>query len=232
MHAQAARGLAVVMLRPARIYGPFSRTFTVRPLTALRAGRLVLAGDADSPSNMVYVDNVVEAILLALDRADAVRGEAFLIAEPDQLSWSAFFEYFAAETGATVHVEPPGAASPGGGAGWFRQWSNGARGIAFSPEVRALAKKVMWTDPFGVWPRRLWETSPALQGRILRMMGVDQAVVYREPPPASPFEVRFRIAPTLVASDSAMERLGYQGRVRRGDAMGLTRDWARDARLL
>ena len=62
-----ARGLRAISLRPARIYGPFSRTFTVRPLQALREGRLVLSGDADSPSNMVYVDNVVEAILKALE---------------------------------------------------------------------------------------------------------------------------------------------------------------------
>ncbi len=83
----AARGLRAISLRPARIYGPFSRTFTVRPLQALREGRLVLSGDADSPSNMVFVDNVVEAILKALNAPDTECGEAFLISDRDQLSW-------------------------------------------------------------------------------------------------------------------------------------------------
>src|SRR5262249_17420136 len=40
-----ARGLSAIILRPTRIYGPFSGTFTVRPLQALAEGRLVLSGN-------------------------------------------------------------------------------------------------------------------------------------------------------------------------------------------
>ena len=38
----AAEGLSTVTLRPTRIYGPLSRTFTMRPLPALSEGRLAI----------------------------------------------------------------------------------------------------------------------------------------------------------------------------------------------
>jgi predicted dehydrogenase/nucleoside-diphosphate-sugar epimerase len=226
------KGLNAVILRPARIYGPFSRTFTTRPLTALRSGRLVLQGDANTPSNMVYVDNVVESILRALDAPVEIGGEAFLISEPDQLSWKAFYDYFAEASRATVHVTPASSGGEESNPGWIRRWVQGGKEIAFSPEVRALAKKVMWTDPFGVWPRRMWEASPGLQRRVLGAMGVDQLVTYREAPPPPPFEVTFRVDPTLVAFDKAAARLGYRGLVPRARAMALTLEWARYARLV
>jgi predicted dehydrogenase/nucleoside-diphosphate-sugar epimerase len=228
----AARGLRAISLRPARIYGPFSRTFTVRPLQALREGRLVLSGDAESPSNMVFVDNVVEAILRALNAPDTECGEAFLINDPDQLSWRAFYEYFAIGRNAGVRVTAPSSQNAAETAGLASRWMGGLREIAFSPEVRSLAKKILWTDPVGSLPRRWWERSPGLQQRVQRTLGIDAAVTYREPPTPEPEIVEFQIDPTLVVFDKAAARLGYVGLVSREEALRLTRDWATAARLL
>jgi len=57
-------------------------------------------------------------------------------------------------------------------------------------------------------------------------------VTYREAPPPPPFEVTFRVDPTLVAFDKAAARLGYRGLVPRARAMALTLEWARYARLV
>ena len=228
----AARGLCAISLRPARIYGPFSRTFTVRPLQALREGRLVLSGDADSPSNMVFVDNVVEAILKALNAPDTECGEAFLINDPDQLSWLAFYQYFAIGRNAGVRVTSRTSQDAPAAAGLVSRWMGGVREIAFSPEVRSLAKKILWTDPVGTLPRRWWERSPALQQRVQRTLRIDAAVTYREPSPPAPEVVEFQIDPTLVVCDKAVARLGYTGVVSRDEALRLTRDWATAARLL
>jgi len=227
----AARGLPAISLRPVRIYGPYSRTFTVRPLTALQSGSLVLAGDADTPSNMVYVDNVAEAIACALVAAPSENGRAFLISEPDQLSWKQFYQYFADATGAGIQVRayPDPAPPPHGLA---RSLVHGTKHILKSPELRGLVKKIMATDPYGVLPRKLWDSSPGLQRRVLPLIGVDSAVVYREPAPAIPFNVTFRIHPTTVIFDQAVARLGYKARLPRNRAMELTLEWARQARLL
>lgn len=227
----ARRGLPAVSLRPARIYGPFSRTFIVGPLVALRNHALVLAGDADSPSNMVYVDNVVEAIVRALEAPASEHGQAFLVSEPDQLSWREFYNYFGAKAGTEVRVTPYQMAG-GKGPGLVRRTLSATRTIATSAEVRALAKKIMWTDPIGALPRALWDRSPSLQRRVLRTLGVDQAVIYRESAPAAAETTTFTIEPTLVVFDKAAERLGYVGVVSRSDGMALTREWARQARLL
>jgi nucleoside-diphosphate-sugar epimerase len=227
-----ARGLGAICLRPARIYGPFSKTFTVRPLAALASGVLALAGDADTTSNMVYVDNVVDAILRALDAPSRLDGEAFLITEPEQLSWRRFYEFFAASTGATIDIRPSPVPSAANAPGFLQSLARGAREIAFSPEVRALAKKVLSTDPYGTWPRKVWDRSPKLQQRVLTMMGVDSAVIYREPPPAGTLEVVFRIDPTDIVPDKARTMLGYTGPVPRAEAMARTLDWARHARIL
>jgi predicted dehydrogenase/nucleoside-diphosphate-sugar epimerase len=224
------RGLNALSLRPARIYGPFSRTFTVRPLQALREGRLQLAGDAESPANMVFVDNVVEAILLALEAPDSERGEAFLINDPDQLSWRAFYEYFAGAH--PVRVVARTATPEGDAPGLVRRWAGGMREIALSPELRGLAKKVLWTDPVGTWPRRVWDRSPTLQRRVQSALRIDAAVTYREPPPPDPEIVEFTIDPTLVVSEKARTRLGYRGLVARDEALQLTKAWAEAARLI
>jgi predicted dehydrogenase/nucleoside-diphosphate-sugar epimerase len=225
------RGLPAISLRPARIYGPYSRTFTVRPLTALQSGSLVLAGDADTPSNMVYVDNVAEAIACALVAAPSENGRAFLISEPDQLSWKQFYQYFADATDARIEIAPYPDAAPAP-PGFARSLVHGTKQILKSPELRGLIKKIMATDPYGVWPRKLWDRSPALQRRVLPLIGVDSAVVYREPAPAIPFNVTFRINPTTVIFDQAIARLGYKARLPRSRAMELTLEWARQSRLL
>jgi predicted dehydrogenase/nucleoside-diphosphate-sugar epimerase len=227
----AERGLPAISLRPARIYGPHSRTFTVRPLTALHTGRLILAGDADTTSNMVYVDNVVEAIACALVAAPSENGRAFLISEPDQLSWRKYYEFFADAAGARLEIAPyPAleATRPG----LAHSLVHGTKQILKSSELRGLVKKIMATDPYGVLPRKIWDGSPALQRRVLPLIGVDSAVVYREPARAPSFEVSFRINPTTVVFDQATSRLGYDARVPRTRAMELTLDWARQARLL
>jgi hypothetical protein len=200
-------------------------------LTALRTGALVLAGDADSPSNMVYVDNVVEAILRALATPGAKHGDAFLISEPDQLSWKAFYQYFADQAGREVRVAPY-PEQPAPAPGWFSRVVTGGRQIVLSPELRAMAKRVMWTDPFGTIPRRIWEGSPALQRRVLQRLGVDAADIYREPSSMRAEETVFQIDPTLVVFEKAAQGLGYCAMVPRARAMELTLAWARYARLV
>ncbi len=180
---------------------------------------------------MVYVDNVIEAIGCALHAPVAAVGQAFLISEPDQLSWFDFYNFFARQVNASVEVAPyPSVAGVSGGSS--ARWTQGATQILKSAELRGFAKKIMATDPFGVIPRRLWERSPALQKRVLSAVGVDQAVIYRAPSPSTPAEVRFRIEPTTVVFEKAVQELGYRGTVPRSTAMALTFDWARYARLL
>lgn len=83
------QGLATVVLQPTIVYGPFS-SWTMDPVMRLRNGRVVLPSDREGLCNAVYVDDVVNALILAAQKKEAV-GERFLISGPDAVTWREFY---------------------------------------------------------------------------------------------------------------------------------------------
>jgi nucleoside-diphosphate-sugar epimerase len=228
-----AKGLSAITLRPVRIYGPFSKTFTVRPLGAIGRGQFALRGDADVPANMVYVDNVVEAIARAIEAPDTAGGAAYLVADEEQVSLREFYGYFADRAGASIrvmpHVEEP---LPTARSGAVRQWLSAVRAISTSPQLRALVRKVLDTDPIGTLPRRLWDASPGMQQTLLRRFGADAAVVYRPGAAEDRQDLVYYGEPARVSIDALERDLGFAPAVDRQRAMALTREWAEYARLI
>jgi nucleoside-diphosphate-sugar epimerase len=76
--ACSQRGLPGTIVQVAGVYGPWGDTFTVGPLIQLQSGRVVLVNGGEGVSNATYVDDTVQAILLAAVRPGAV-GETFII---------------------------------------------------------------------------------------------------------------------------------------------------------
>jgi predicted dehydrogenase/nucleoside-diphosphate-sugar epimerase len=233
----ALDGLSAVVLRPGNVYGPFSRTFSVRPIQYLKRGRLVLVGSADTPSNTVYVDNLVRAIVRALEApAEVADGQPFTIGGGDEMTWGEFYGYFARRMGAELIEAPPepaGAARRGGRwpLGWVRSWYQGGITLVKSPEFRGLGRRFLQTDPVGRLPRSLLERSPSLERRLLRLLGTDTAVIYRRGAAEAEDLLRVRPRPAQIRTDRARRLLGYEPAVDRDRAMGLTWEWLRDARI-
>ncbi len=75
----SAHGVPVVMLRPRAIFGPGDTAILPRIADALRRGRLRRIGDGTCMVDMSYIDNVVDAILLAADAPAQVSGRAYNI---------------------------------------------------------------------------------------------------------------------------------------------------------
>jgi nucleoside-diphosphate-sugar epimerase len=102
--AAGKRGaLETVILRPTIVYGPYS--FFVTPIAHdARAGKISLIDGGRGICNAVYVDDVCEAIMAALDRDDAV-GTAFLINGDSRITWRDFITTFAdmVEGEKTIH---------------------------------------------------------------------------------------------------------------------------------
>lgn len=86
-------GLPAVILRMGNIYGPFSGPWTIRPLAHIKRGITTLIDGGEHASNMVFVDNAIEAILLSLKKRDAT-GEAFFVTD-DEISWRQFYGSYA-----------------------------------------------------------------------------------------------------------------------------------------
>lgn len=90
----------VVTLRPGCVYGPGSVQWSeriARWLTTRRVGDLGAAGDGTC--NLVYVDDVVAAILAAL-RLPRAAGQAFNLGSPAPPTWNDYFLSFARALGA------------------------------------------------------------------------------------------------------------------------------------
>jgi predicted dehydrogenase/nucleoside-diphosphate-sugar epimerase len=83
-------GLPAVVLQPTCVYGPYGLAFTIDPLRELRTRKVVLVNGGEGLYNGVYIDDVVNALLLAATEAAAV-GEVFLISGDAPVSFREFY---------------------------------------------------------------------------------------------------------------------------------------------
>jgi 2-alkyl-3-oxoalkanoate reductase len=90
-----------VILRPGCIHGPGSTQWTARIASLLQNQRIGDLGAAgDGYSNLVYIDDLVSAIMTALVRPN-ISGGIFNIAGTDPTTWNEFFLRFGRALGAT-----------------------------------------------------------------------------------------------------------------------------------
>jgi nucleoside-diphosphate-sugar epimerase len=93
-------GLALTVVRPTCTYGPRSEAWTMQPLRRVRRGAPVLIGKGDGICNAVYIDNLVDLIILAM-KNDAAVGQAFIGAEGRGVTWREFYGAYARMIGTT-----------------------------------------------------------------------------------------------------------------------------------
>ncbi|MDT7041525.1 NAD-dependent epimerase/dehydratase family protein [Candidatus Nitronereus thalassa] len=93
------QGLPVTVLRPTIVYGPFG-DYSVSTIDLIRKGRMVLVNGGWGTCNVLYVDNLVEAMLLAAEKDEAV-GKIFHISDESPVTWKAFIEEHAHALGST-----------------------------------------------------------------------------------------------------------------------------------
>ncbi|NOZ20828.1 MAG: NAD-dependent epimerase/dehydratase family protein [Planctomycetes bacterium] len=80
MNYAKEKDFPIVVIRPPYIYGPRDRQFFPRVCTALRDGIFKYIGDGNNPFELVYALNVVEALLLAATKKEAV-GQLYMITD-------------------------------------------------------------------------------------------------------------------------------------------------------
>lgn len=90
----ARHALPVAVLRPTLVYGPFGY-YSSAVARAARERRLVLLDGATGVCNGVYIDNLIQAILLAAER-DAAIGSVCTVSDAHPVTWRAFLEAHAA----------------------------------------------------------------------------------------------------------------------------------------
>jgi 2-alkyl-3-oxoalkanoate reductase len=105
----AEDGLPAVIIRPGTFFGPGDRLHVGRMADRLRAGRGVIVGSGDNALPFVYVTDVVQGLLLALDRERAL-GQAYNITNDRPLTQRQLLYALAHEIGANpprLHLPYP-----------------------------------------------------------------------------------------------------------------------------
>lgn len=92
----AAADLSPTVFRPFIVYGPHSE-FVHDPMDMIKAGA-ILADGGEGHLNQVYVDNLVDAILLALEDP-AAKGETFMVADKEDVTWQRYYRELASMMG-------------------------------------------------------------------------------------------------------------------------------------
>jgi len=102
----AEDGLPAVIIRPDQIIGPGDRLHFAHMADNLRAGRSIIVGRGDNALPLVYVSDLVQGLLLAIDHERAV-GEVFNITNDSPFTQEGILAAIAREIGAKpprVHV--------------------------------------------------------------------------------------------------------------------------------
>jgi nucleoside-diphosphate-sugar epimerase len=140
----AQDGLRAVIVRPGTFIGPGDRLHFGRMADRLGAGRAVIIGSGGNALPLVYVTDVVQGLLLALDR-EAALGQAYNITNDRPLTQQQMLDAIAHEIGARparMHVPYAALYAAGYAAERFAALTRSKR----QPVVTRLGVKLFGTD--------------------------------------------------------------------------------------
>ncbi|MCK5013087.1 MAG: NAD-dependent epimerase/dehydratase family protein [Candidatus Omnitrophica bacterium] len=210
------KGVPVVTVQPTTIYGPWSTIWTVNPLMRLKKMYLAL-DDGEGLCNAVYVDDVVEALVLASVKEKAV-GETFLISGEEPARWKDFYGAYEKMLGVNslVYKDPKTLKAH---IRWQKFFESGVGKLLFP------IRQVLREYPLMV------------KGYLLFKTSVGQVEIKKEDPrkpTRMPNEVIFKIlqAKAIVKIDKAKRLLDYQPAFDFERGMAMTETWAKWANLL
>ena len=235
-------GLSVTILQPTVVYGPFAPVWTVDVLQRLKTEQMILVNGGNGLCNAIYVDDAVNAMLLAAVKEEAV-GEAFLISDGQPVTWRDFYGRHARMLGtaemvsmsATELLKAYHARKPRKTKGILKETLNILRE---EPLVRRRLLSTSEAATIGKIGRSL-VPKQIQQSLKRRIKGNSKTNHQRTAPeegksmrPMIPPVVRFYAAKTRVRIDKAKRLLGYQPVFDFESGMRLTEQWARWANLL
>lgn len=228
-------GLPFVILRPPHILGPYSH-FVDALNRRLQAGELPIVDGGASVCNLVYIDNLIEAICLSLERDEAV-GETFFITDKERVTWRECLEEFGAMLGVEVphatsdQLHPP--ARPGMKDSVLR-----LSRIVLSEECRSAAMGIPGLGAVGRSLSSGYTRVPEKYRNYIRSRVSGPSSPLRAQPAnasrydATDYLIVSQRRKVVHACDKAERVLGYTAPVGYHKAMALTREWLAFAGLI
>jgi nucleoside-diphosphate-sugar epimerase len=91
--AHAAGEIDCTVIRPADVYGPGSRPWTVVPVQMIKKGVFLLPAHGQGIFRAIYIDDLVEGVTLAAEK-DEGRGQIFILGGESAFTCEEFFGYY------------------------------------------------------------------------------------------------------------------------------------------
>jgi nucleoside-diphosphate-sugar epimerase len=202
----AAKGVPVTMLRPSIVYGPFSDLWTVEFAKRLQMRPWLLAEEVcQGTCNLVYVDDLVQAIILAMHRPEAI-GQAFNVNGPDRPTWHRYFSALNDAMGLPP-LEPKSATASKLSARVMKPVKGGAKLLLkhFQPQIMAI-----------------YQRSSIAKAAMRK---AEQAI--RQAPNDAEFRLYGKVL--TIETEKAERLLGYRPRFDMARGLALSASWLRHA---
>lgn len=241
---QRETGLAVVILRPSMVFGPYETFWAQGLIASLQQNRMVLVEGGNGICNSLYVDNLVEAVWLAAERESAV-GNVFIISDAEPVKWKQMIESHASAINGS-HLPLPEMSVAEIEAARARI-AGRRQPSSFRAILRLLrdpgARDALRTVPAfarlgGIAKKMARGLSPDVRrlirgaASISKGHGMDGERIGRESrPPLSKDEVRFYSCNVVFSIEKARRMLGYEAKINSADGMRRTAEWIRWMRL-
>lgn len=227
--------LPTVILRPPNVYGPYS-AFTTGLLHKIRAGQLAIVDGGRNPCNLVYIDNLIEAILRSLWTPEAV-GHAFFVTDRDQVTWAQVLRDHADLLGVSMPCISAAALSTKPAARMLSDTVRSFPRVLLSGEFRTILRQIPLVEAFEQVVYSRFQSLPAsLQDRLRLAIHGPQQFVKK-----SGAVVMFDRDDNIISAqdrtvahscEKASRLLGYSPRIGYKQGMVLTEAWLRYARLI
>ncbi len=91
--AHAAGEITATVIRPSDVYGPGSRPWTILPVQMLSAGQVVLPARGHGTFNPIYIDDLVDGLVVAAQH-EAAAGQVFNLAGSRSCETREFFGHY------------------------------------------------------------------------------------------------------------------------------------------
>jgi predicted dehydrogenase/nucleoside-diphosphate-sugar epimerase len=228
--ARAARSGAtrIVVLNPTCVYGPGGKTYTRLPAELAKEGAFCFVNGGAGVANYTYVDNLIDAVLLAA-RCEQAHGKRMIIND-GCCSWREFL---------TPLLGPRAAGVPSLDAREVREQARSGRRAGVRDLLRAAARSPELVDVVNrlplVGPTKRWllDRFPHWRTRFKRpspAAGTDGAAAR---PPLPPDWLADLFGPTRTRFSSALARrlLGWEPRVPLAEGQARAAEWLRDMGL-
>jgi len=239
-----------VVLQPATVYGPFAPVWTINVLQRLKEGPLILVNNGDGVCNAVYIDDVVNAAILAAETKEAI-GETFLISAEKPVTWRDFYKRFEMMLGISQTLNMTEHEANTYYKKSQREARKKGRGILTETvrilrEERNIRQRLLHTSELAIAKKTIDRILPFRARQYIkeRMKGGeennDQQAMRKsnnidsngEIKPLQPSTIQFYAAKTVVRIDKAKSVLGFSPVYDFESGMALTEQWAKWSQLL